>query len=219
MPLIIDLNFYGPYRSVWTLQNALNDSGHSRTVYMARHPNITAIAEQRELSGQAIDAERNREKCNVAYIGITAQNRLGNRFGSEGDPDSHHHKVGPAKFNKLMKGVAGKGTLTDFWAGYFARPTRAPATGERHERRLLVAEDVLISWFQPPLNKQGVQRPKRAAGRIEVGSGSFASATVNLHWWTAGNGANTVDRERAAPPNFPKTIVYDRSIPELTAIY
>ncbi len=209
----IDLNFYGPYRSIWTLQRELSESQETRAIYMARHPNITAIARQRGLTGDSIDEELNRAKCNVAYIGITAAaDPLGSRFGKKGEPSSHHHKIGPGAFAKLKLPAYEGSALTDFWAGYFARRAVKPPDGGRHEWRLLVAEDVLISYFLPPLNRSGV---RRKGVKEELGSGSFASASVNFHWWSPGDGASVPDRPRSSLPGFPKTIVYDRTKPEL----
>lgn len=215
----IDLNFYGPYRSVWTLQSALSNSGHSRAIYMARHPNITAIARAKGLEGLSVDEELNKEKCGVAYIGITAASDLGKRFGKRDNPASHHHKIGPSNFADLNISDLEGGQLTDFWAGYFHRGASNPVEGRRHESRLLIAEDVLISWFLPPLNYSGV---RRRGVKEEYGSGSFAAATLNFHWWSPGNGETTEDRPKNGLPGFPKSITYLPNAPEmqrLTAYY
>lgn len=195
MAMQINLTFHGRYTSVWALQDAVRKSGEDRVVYMARSEGIDEIysAFKRTMP----TGREKKDRCDVAYVGITSAADLGSRFGSEGGRE--HHKVGDATMiaKELPK-------ITEFWAGYFKKPYEEPDDGGRHEWRLLLAEDILISWFLPPLNTSGVQRSRQKEG---MGSGSFMSAAVHLHW------ASTTGRKRAtSPPGpFPKSIHYNHS--------
>ncbi|MEM6824013.1 MAG: hypothetical protein AAF566_02785 [Pseudomonadota bacterium] len=195
MSMRIDLTFHGKYTSVWALQQAVRGSEKARVVYMARSDDIEAVYAK---FGRTLPAAKEkRDRCDVAYIGITSAADLGSRFGS---PDGRqHHKVGDST-------MAGKGlpSLTEFWAGYFRRPAEAAEDGGRHEWRLLLAEDILIAWFLPPLNTSGVQRSKAREG---TGSGSFMSASVHLHWATASG----KQRSTSPPGPFPKSLHYNHS--------
>ena len=185
----IDLNFYGPYRKLTTLQTAVRESGERQVLYMARHEDVTGFATNLGLGALADDALLNEEKCKVVYIGITRAGDLGSRFDD-------HHKIGE-------EALTGRGLppITDFWAGYLYRPAELDTEGRVIATRLLIAEDVMISWFLPPLNRAGVRR----SGPEEYGSGSIASAHIYFHWWT------TQGQRRATLPGFPKELHYNRS--------
>lgn len=192
----INLTFHGKYTSVWELQKKVREAGRAgerRVVYMARSANIADI--YTKFGRTRAEENEEADRCGVAYVGITGAKDLGRRFGSK--TGRQHHKIGD-----LAMTVKKLPPLTEFWAGYFEATYKAPDDGGRHEWRLLLAEDILISWFLPPLNTSGVQRYDEAEG---VGSGSFQSAKIHFHWNVGGNGIG------AGPAGFPKELHYNHS--------
>ena len=191
----IDICFHGPLRSVERLQDHARSSGERQMIYLARHPDITALAKAMQRRNWTTDSDEIEARCKVAYVGLTRGVDLGSRF-------ENHHKIDPDGFASLKQGK-----LTEFYAGYLMQP---PGYGEDPFKRLKVAEDVLISWFLPPLNTQGIKRATRNGE--ELGSGSTGSALVAFAWRTASGGPRT------PPPGFPAQLAYAWSKGLITAL-
>ncbi len=176
------------------LQSHARSSGERQMIYMARHPDIDALAAAMQRQNWTTDSDEIAARCRVAYIGLTRGRDLGQRF-------ENHHMIDPAVIMALSPMP-----LIDFWAGYLRQ---RPGRGEDPFRRLKVAEDVLISWFLPPLNTSGVRRANRNGE--EFGSGATGSATVRVTW------ATSEGIERASPPGFPRQLAYSWGDGEITA--
>lgn len=138
----------------------------------------------------ATEKGKNPRGCDVTYVGINQQKDKGARY-----PD--HHKL-------VLHEEASK--FTELWAGYLYR-LNEPYKGT-HSERLKATEDILISWFVPPYNTQGISR----TGSEPIGTGAYSSGMINFHWWTM----SEKPRIRPGIRGCPSSIKYskDRSVDE-----
>ena len=127
---------------------------------------------------------KNPNGCDVTYIGINQQKDKGARY-------PNHHKL--VLHNKASK-------FNELWVGYLYR-LNEPFKGT-HSERLKATEDILISWFLPPYNTQGISR----VGGAPIGTGAYASGTIYFHWWTM----SEKPRKRPGISGFPSSIRYSR---------
>lgn len=189
----IDLNFYGPHRSLEALRAALDGLDERRILYMARHANLQGLAVAKGHGGEAAKPSWNARKSGVAYVGITQQDRLSARF-------RNHHAIGDASIDELAAASGLALQLDEFYAGFFFRKERLAPEASRHvlDARLKAAEDVMICWFLPPLNVDGIDR----TGGREVGRGPGLPVNLRFYWY------GLDDRPSRAPAGFPKSIAY-----------
>lgn len=193
----IDLNFYGPFGSLGAMQEAIRKYDETRLVYMALRKNLGAFAKGRALTGKAASRAWIREKCEVAYVGVTQQQDLAHRFYG-------HHK--------MVKEVEELGlpTLSRFWMGFLYRNAPSGTKGRRLEKRLTIAEKMLIAWFLPPLNDDHIAR----TGTAEYGKDMIASAELHFVWWTPD------EKElKQGLPGFPASLHYNGAAEEISAIF
>lgn len=132
----------------------------------------------------AVKKGSNPKGCDISYIGINQQKDKGSRY-------VNHHKL------KLHPQAS---VFNSLWVGYLYRLNEPFQSG--HSARLKLAEDILISWFLPPYNTQGISR----ATGTTIGTGAYYSGKINFHWWTL----SETPRARAGIAGFPKSLTYSR---------
>jgi len=198
----VDLNMYGPYTNMADFRDMARNSGHDRMVYLARHSELETFRSVLKRPEVNHSPEFQLEQAKVAYVGITES--LGTRFYK-------HHMIG----NEALK-EANLPKIEEYWAGFLHRAYKKPTDGSRHETRLKAAEDLLISWFVPPLNDQGVVRNEAVPTsdpEREIGQGATVSLDLEFHWWSVDGVPAT------AQLGFPTSLLYSESDAEITAIW
>jgi len=164
----ITLTIHGPFKTVAQLKNELSearkDYGEKRAVYMAT---------KRGSNGED----------KFIYIGITAQEKLENRFNDK----NHTIRNFPNKWDNL-------------WVGYFATEKIDRTQIGRHEGRLKFAETLLINYFHPELNADELYELHYDDGSKEtIGGGSNYEGIMTFKWRNENNKAKATPSIKKIP--------------------